>query len=67
MGTQAAWGGQRMNAMVIGLTLENWYPPVGATAAGCGALLLITLGAAGPAAWRLMQREPRELLASVRG
>lgn len=67
MGTHAAWGGQQMNARIIGLTLKDWSPPIGATAAGWGTLLLITLGAAGPAAWRLMKRQPRELLASVRG
>jgi putative ABC transport system permease protein len=67
MGTHAAWGGRRMNALVIGLTLQEWMPPIGATLAGWGALLLITLGASGPAAWRLMRRQPRELLASVKG
>jgi putative ABC transport system permease protein len=67
MGAHAAWGGQQMNARIIGLELRNWTPPVGATAAGWGVLIMITLAAAGPAAWRLMRREPRELLASVRG
>lgn len=67
MGMHAAWGGQKMNGILIGLTLESWRPPLGATAAGWGVLTLITLAAAGPAAWRLARRQPRELLASVRG
>ena len=38
-----------------------------ATAAGWGMLLVITLGSAFPAVWRLMKRQPRELLAAVKG
>lgn len=66
MGTQASWGGQRLYAVVIGLSL-NVRLPVAATAFGWGALTLITLGAAWPAVHQLMKRRPRELLAAMKG
>jgi putative ABC transport system permease protein len=67
MGIHAAWGGQRVNSLLIGLKLTRIVPPIGATAAGWGMLTVITLGAAFPAIWRLMKRQPRELLAAMKG
>lgn len=67
MGMHAAWGGQRVNSLLIGLTLTRIIPPLGATAAGWGMLMTITLGAALPAVLRLMKRQPRELLAAMKG
>jgi putative ABC transport system permease protein len=66
MGMQAAWGGQRMYEVVIGLVLAL-RPPLEAMAVGCGAVLLITLGAAMPSALSLLKRQPRELLGAMKG
>jgi len=67
MGMQGAWAGQRVNTVLIGLELKRWLPPLDATAGGWVALTIITLAASGPAVWRLARREPRELLAAMRG
>ncbi|HYE01763.1 MAG TPA: FtsX-like permease family protein, partial [Phycisphaerales bacterium] len=66
MGVHASWGGQRMYAVLIGLSLSVRVP-WGALGAGCAAVMLITVLAAAPAAVRLAGRRPRELLAQVRG
>lgn len=66
MGIQASWAGQRLYEVMIGLLLRL-RPPVLPIAAGWLILIVITLGAAGPAAWALMRRSPRELLAAVKG
>jgi putative ABC transport system permease protein len=65
-GAQAAWGGQQMNRLLLGLDLTLRLP-AGAIGAGWLTLTVITIGAATPAAWRLMQRRPRELLGAVKG
>ncbi|MBC7772073.1 MAG: FtsX-like permease family protein [Pyrinomonadaceae bacterium] len=67
MGMQGAWAGQRVNNVLVGLELRRWLPPLDATAGGWLALTIITLAASGPAVWRLAQREPRELLAAMKG
>ncbi|MGE0303751.1 MAG: FtsX-like permease family protein [Phycisphaerales bacterium] len=66
MGLQGAWGGMQIYRVIIGLVLRFGITPT-PIAIGCVAVALITLGAAGPAIWRLMGQHPRELLAAVRG
>lgn len=66
MGTQGAWGGAVMYQVVIGLILHI-RPPLTPIAIGCVFVIIITLAAAWPTAWRLTRRQPRELLASVKG
>lgn len=66
MGTHGAKAGQRVNEVLIGIDLAGW-PPIVPTLAGCLTLVVITLCAALPAALSLGRREPRELLAAVRG
>jgi putative ABC transport system permease protein len=66
MGAQISWGGQRMMELILGLVLRVHLPP-GPIAAGWGAVTLITVGAAWPAIWALGKKQPRELLAVVRG
>ena len=65
-GIQAAWAGQKMYEVMLGLLLTMRIP-IGPTAAGWLITLLITLGAAGPTAWALARKHPRELLGAVRG
>jgi putative ABC transport system permease protein len=66
MGVQAAWGGQKMYQLVIGLVLTV-KPPIMPMLLGCVAVLAITLLAAWPTARGLAKRQPRELLAAVKG
>lgn len=66
MGIQSSWAGQRLYEVLLGLVL-NVRVPVWPTAVGWLVLTLITLGAAGPAVWRLSRKQPRELLAAMKG
>lgn len=66
MGVHASWGGQHMYEVLLGILLSVRIP-IGPTAAGWAAVLLITLGAAAPAVLALSRRRPRELLGAVRG
>lgn len=66
MGVQVSWGGQRMYELMLGLLLKLRIPVL-PTAAGWVVVTLITLGAAWPAIWALGRKQPRELLAAVRG
>jgi putative ABC transport system permease protein len=66
MGLQAAWAVTRLYRFLLGLTIEP-TPPIAAIAAGCGAVLALSLLAAAPHAWRLARRSPRDLLAAARG
>ncbi len=66
MGIQGAWAGQRMYEKMLGLLLQLQVP-VDAVAAGWCVLTLITVAAALPAVLALLKKEPRELLATVRG
>jgi putative ABC transport system permease protein len=66
MGLQAAWAGQKMYEVMLGLVL-HMNLPLGPTAAGWLLTFAITLGAAGPTVWALARRHPRELLSAVKG
>ena len=66
MGMQAAWGGQKMYEVVIGLVLAV-RPPVWPMVFGCVAVMAITLAAAVPSALSLLRRQPRELLGGMKG
>jgi putative ABC transport system permease protein len=66
MGLQGALGGKRVDELLFGIQV-NFRPPVGAIAVGCGAVLVLTMGAAAPALWALAKRRPRELLGALRG
>ncbi len=66
MGVQGAWGGTRLNALLLGLSLTP-RPPLLPIAAGWVFVLVMCLGAAAPSIARLNRRRPRELLAAVRG
>ncbi len=66
MGLQSALGGRRIYELMLGIEFSV-RPPVVAILLGCLAVLVLTLAAAGPAAWRLNRQGPRELLASTRG
>lgn len=66
MGIQGAYGGTRLNAVLMGIEL-GLRPPVGPIAAGWGIVMVLALGAAAPAVLALARRKPRELLAAVKG
>lgn len=66
MGLQGALGGKRVDELLYGIQV-TFRPPIGAIAAGCGAVLALTLAAAAPALWSLARRRPRELLGALRG
>lgn len=66
MGIQGSWAGQRLYGLLLGLSL-NLRPPPLPIAVGWAAVILLTLGAAWPAIWRLNRKRPRDLLASARG
>ncbi len=66
MGTEAAWAGQRLYKVLVGLVL-NLRLPIGPVAMGWCVVTVITLGASGPAVWRLSRRKPRELLSVMKG
>lgn len=66
MGIQGSWAGQRLYGLLLGLSLNLRPPPI-PIAIGWAVVILLTLGAAWPAIWRLNQKRPRDLLASARG
>lgn len=66
MGLQGSWAGQRLDELLLGLSLDV-RPPWAAIAAAWGVLGVMSLGSALPAMVRLSRRGPRELLASMRG
>lgn len=66
MGVQAAWAGQRLYALLLGLDLALRPPPL-PIAAGCLVVLTLTVAASLPAVWRLNRQRPRDLLAAMRG
>ncbi len=63
MGIQGSLGGKRIYEMLLGIQFSI-EPPLGPIASGWAIVLVLTLLAAGPAAWRLGRHRPRELLAS---
>jgi putative ABC transport system permease protein len=66
LGLQGSLAGQRLYALLLGITL-HFRPPGLAIAAGWLVVLVLTLGAAWPAIWRLSRIRPRELLATMKG
>lgn len=66
MGLQGSWAGLQLYRIMIGLVL-HMHVPLDAIALGWATVTAITLLAAGPSVWRLVQRKPRELLAAVKG
>ena len=66
MGLQAAYAGTRLHALLFGI-LIHLRPPIGAIAAGWAFVFALTLAAAAPSVRRLARRQPRELLAAMRG
>lgn len=66
LGFQAAWAGQRLYALLAGLTL-SLRPPPGPLAFSWAVTLLLTLLAAAPAVFALARRRPIELLVARGG
>jgi putative ABC transport system permease protein len=66
MGLQGSWAGLQLYRILIGLVL-NMHVSLVSMVLGWGLVTLITLGAAGPAVWRLVRQTPRELLGAVKG
>lgn len=66
MGTQAAYAGTRLHALLFGI-LIHLEPPLLPILAGWGFVFALTLAAAAPPVRRLARRQPRELLAAMRG
>lgn len=66
LGFQAAWAGQRMYELLIGLTL-SLRPPVGPLMFSWTVTLVLTLLAAAPAVIALARRKPLELLGARGG
>lgn len=66
MGIQGSWAGQRLYGLLLGLSL-NLRPPPLPIAIGWGIVLVLTLGAAWPAIWRLNRKRPRDLLGAMKG
>ncbi|MEL7471710.1 MAG: FtsX-like permease family protein [Planctomycetota bacterium] len=63
MGLQGVLAGQRLYQALFGIEYTI-RPPIDAIAIGWGFVITLSLLAAGPSAWRLMQRQTRALLAS---
>jgi putative ABC transport system permease protein len=66
MGIHAAWAGQVVNKLTLGLVLSISVP-IDATLMGWGILTAITIGSALPAILSVNRAKPRELLGAVRG
>jgi len=66
LGFQAAWAGQRMYALLVGLSLSI-RPPVGPVAFSWMVTMVLTLLAAAPAVIALARRKPLELLGARGG
>lgn len=66
LGFQAAWAGQRLYALLAGLTL-SLRPPLGPLAFSWAVTLVLTLLAAAPAVISLARRKPLELLGARGG
>ncbi|MEO1009347.1 MAG: FtsX-like permease family protein [Planctomycetota bacterium] len=63
LGTQSAWAGKRLYALLVGLEFEL-RPPWPQLFASWGLVLVLTLLAATPAVARLARRRPLDLLAA---
>lgn len=66
LGLQAAWGGQNITQVSVGIEIP-FKPPLWPLVAGWGAVTVITILAALPTAVRLAQRKPRELIGAMQG
>ena len=66
LGFQAAWAGQRLYALLVGLTL-SLRPPLGPLALSWVVTMVLTLLAAAPAVLSLARRRPLELLGARGG
>ncbi len=66
MGIQGSYGGVRLNAVIMGVELLL-RPRVGPIASGWGIIMTLTLLAAAPAVIALSRKQPRELLAAMKG
>jgi len=66
MGIQGSYGGVRLNAAIMGVELFLRPQPL-PILAGCAILITLTLLAATPAVLALSRRQPRELLAAMKG
>ncbi|MGH7244194.1 MAG: ABC transporter permease [Phycisphaerales bacterium] len=66
MGIQGSYGGVRLNAAIMGVELFL-RPQLTPIAIGCAILICLTLLAATPAVVALSRKQPRELLAAMRG
>ena len=66
LGLLAAWAETRVSRALIGIVLTV-RPSWPAMATGCSIMTTITLGAAMPSVWRLVKRQPRELIAAMKG
>jgi ABC-type antimicrobial peptide transport system permease subunit len=66
MGLQGSWADQRLNALLLGMSLHP-RPPLGAIAFAWSVLVILTLAAALPSILRLNRKGPRELLGAIRG
>ena len=66
MGLQGAWAGVRLQRLLNGIELAV-EPPWGAIGFGSAVVILLTMGAAAPAVWRLSRRHTRELLMGAGG
>ncbi len=66
LGLQGILSGQRLDRLLFGLELSV-RPPLTPLLIGWVSVLVVTLLAAGPAAFGISRQRPRELLAGVRG
>lgn len=66
MGLQGSYGGNRLNAVIAGLEL-SLRPQATPILAGWAIVLVLTLMAAAPAVLALSRKQPRELLAAMKG
>lgn len=66
MGIQGSYGGVRLNAAIMGVELFL-RPNATSIVTGCVILMMLTLLAATPAVLALSRKQPRELLAAMKG
>ena len=66
MGIQGSYGGVRLNAVIMGLELFL-RPRLVPILSGCAILIALTLLASAPAVVALSRKQPRELLAAMKG
>tara|TARA_R110002096_G_scaffold173781_7_gene348697 strand:+ start:59937 stop:62648 length:2712 start_codon:yes stop_codon:yes gene_type:complete len=67
LGLQAAWGGQHVNRVTVGMDLKFMLPPLFPIVVSWLAAIVLTLLAAAPSAIRLNRSSVRELMTSTGG